>query len=394
MKVLRSFGLCGLLLCAWGTASAQSQYGLITGVVSDPAGIRQMGASVVLTTERLGERLSTQVLTDQNGAFSVGSMRPGLYSVKASLAGFMPTIQEHVRVSPSLTTMVHIELGSVFASLDALRQTPTRPSENDDWQWVLRTSSATRPVLHVLEPTVVTVAVASGDDSAEQKQAPRPRARIEMASGSLHPGSSSGLSGPPATAASYEQSLGSAGRMMVAGRMSYAPEMGAGATFAGVWLPAGEFGQGPETVVVLRQARFDSAYGQSFRSLRAAHSEKMTLGDTEIDYGMAYVMAGGESMTSSLRPSLRISKHFSPQWTISAAMETEPDSHGLRNRGSAGIGAGGARYAARGHLARRGKHPRRHPALRGVTPARIGNTAKHRGCGFPRFVRAHRGFRL
>jgi hypothetical protein len=332
LKLTRSLALCGLVLCAWGTASAQSGYGLISGVVIDPAGVRQMGATVVLTTERLGERVSTQLLTDQNGAFSLGKMRPGLYSVKASLAGFMPALQEHVRINPNLTTMVNIELGSVFASLDALRQTPSRPSEGDDWQWVLRTSASTRPVLHALQPTIT---VASGSDSAEQKQTPRPRARIEMASGSLHPGSSSGLPGQPATAASYDQSLGAAGRMMMAGRMSYAPEMGAGATFAGVWLPAGEFNRGPETVVVIRQSRFDSASGQSFRSLRAAHSEKMTLGDMEIDYGLAYLMAGAESISTSLRPSLRISKSFSPNWSVSYAIETEPDSHGLRSRGAA-----------------------------------------------------------
>jgi Carboxypeptidase regulatory-like domain len=332
LKVLRSLALCGLLLCAWETASAQDHYGLIAGIVSDPAGIRQMGATVMLTTERLGERVSTQLLTDQNGAFSWGRVRPGLYSVKVSLAGFLPALQEHIRISPNLTTMVHIELGSVFASLDALRQAPPRPSEGDDWQWVLRTSPATRPVLHVFDPTIT---LASGGDSGEQSQKPRPRARIEMASGSLHPGSSSGLSGAPATAASYDQSLGSAGRMMMAGRMSYAPELGAGATFAGVWLPGGEFDRGPETIVVLRQARFDSASGHSFRSFRAAHSEKIMLGDMEIDYGMAYLMADAESTTTSVRPRLHISKNLSPRWTVSYAVETEPDSHGLRSRGAA-----------------------------------------------------------
>lgn len=331
MKLLRSLALCGLLCGAWGTASAQSSYGLLTGIVSDPAGVRQMGATVVLTTEALGERVSTQLLTDRHGAFSLARLRPGLYSVKVSLAGFLPAMQDHIRISPNLTTIVNVELGSVFASLDALRQAPPQPSESDDWQWVLRTSPATRPVLHVFEPTIT---VASGSNADEQAQPPRPRARLEMASGSLHPGSSSGLAGPPATAASYDQSLGSAGRMMMAGRMSYAPELGAGATFAGVWLPTGEFDRGPETVVVLRQARFGSASGQSFRSLRAAHSEKIIVGETLVDYGIAYLMAGSDSMTTSLRPRLRISRNLSRNWTVSYAVETEPDSHGLRNRGA------------------------------------------------------------
>jgi hypothetical protein len=290
-----------------------------------------MGAKVLLAAEGVGGTDPGQLLTDQNGSFASAQLRPGLYSVRVSLAGFMPALQEHIRISPNLTTLVRIELGTVFGSLEALRRAPARPSEGDDWQWVLRTSSSTRPVLHLYEATV---AVAGGEGSAEEQQTARPRARIEMASGSLHPGSSSGLAGPPATAVSYEQSLGSAGRMMVAGRMSYAPEAGAGATFAGVWLPTGEFGQGPETVVVLRQARFEPT-GQSFRSLRAAHSEKMMLGDMEIDFGTAYVMAGAEAMTTSLRPRLRISKHLSPGWSLSYSVETEPDSHGLRSRAAA-----------------------------------------------------------
>ena len=333
MKLLRTLTLCGLVLCGWGVTLAQtpSPFGSLTGIVSDPAGIKQMGATVVLTTEELGTQISTPLLTDQNGAFSLGHLRPGFYSVKASLAGFLPTLQAHVQITSNLTTIVHIELGSVFASLDALRQKPARPSEGDDWQWVLRTSAATRPVLHVVDDR--TIEIATNNDSSEE--APRPRARVEMASGSLYPGSSSGLAGPPATAASYEQSLGAAGRVMMAGRMSYAPEMGANATFAGVWLPEGEFDRGKETVVVLRQAKFDAVSGISYRSLRAAHSERMWIGQTQVDYGMAYVMAGASEMSTSLRPHLRISRDLSANWTVSSSIETEPDSRALLSRGAA-----------------------------------------------------------
>ena len=332
MKLLRFLTICGLLAGVSGTASAQATYGHLAGSVSDPAGTRQMGARVLLTAEGVGELVPIQLLTDQSGGFAMARVRPGLYSVKVSLAGFLPAIQEHIQISPNLTTLVHIELGSIFASLDALRQAPARPSEDDDWQWVLRTSSSTRPVLHVVEPTIT---VSTRRDSPDSGQPPRPRARIEMASGSLHPGSSSGLSGSPATAASYDQSLGGAGRMMVAGRMSYAPELGAGATFAGVWLPGGEFGNGPESVVVLRQARFDPTSGQSFRSLRAAHTERMQLGSTEVEYGTAYLMAGANSMMSSLRPSVRVTRSLSPHWALAYSVETEPDSQGLRSRGAA-----------------------------------------------------------
>jgi Carboxypeptidase regulatory-like domain len=332
LKLLRSLTICGLLLGASGTASAQAAYGHLSGIVSDPAGIHQMGATVLLTAESLGDRSPIQLLTDQNGAFTMPRVRPGLYSVKVSLAGFLPALQEHVRISPNLTTLVHIELGSVFASLDALRQAPVRPTENDDWQWVLRTSSNTRTVLHMVQPTITVTTRADSPDSGE---APRPRARIEMTSGSLHAGSFSGLSGPPATAVSYDQSLGSAGRMMVAGRMSYAQDLGTGATFAGVWLPDGQFDGGRESVVVLRQSRLDPTSGQSFRSLRAAHTERVQFGSTQIEVGTAYLMAGANAMMSSLRPSVRITREVAPRWSVAYSVETEPDSQGLRTRGAA-----------------------------------------------------------
>jgi hypothetical protein len=85
----------------------------------------------------------------------------------------------------------------------------------------------------------------------------------------------------------------------------------------------------------LRQARFDPASGQSFRSLRAAHTEKMQLGNTEVEYGTAYVMAGAGRMTSSLRPSVRVTRELSPNWMLAYSVETEPDSQGLRSRGAA-----------------------------------------------------------
>jgi len=332
------------LLCLSGVAFAQnapSGFGHLAGIVSDPTGIRQMGATVLLTPEGLGDHTPSQLLTDQNGSFMALHLRPGLYSAKVSLAGFLPSLQEHIRITPNLTTMVHFELGSLFASLDSLRREPAHPVAEDDWQWVLRTSSTTRPVLHLLDDddkddATVAISTGSDDDQDAAQRLQRPRARIEMASGSLHAGSSSGLAGPPATAVSYDQSIGGAGRVMMAGRMSYTQDLGAGATFAGIWLPAGEFNKGPETVVVLRQARFDGSDGNGiFRSLRASHSETLTIGNTQVDYGIAYLTAGSGDMSTSLRPRFRVSNKLAPGWSLAASAETEPDSQALRARGVA-----------------------------------------------------------
>ena len=134
---------------------------------------------------------------------------------------------------------------------------------------MLRTSSATRPVLQFRDGTVVV----AGGESRPASIAPRtqPSTRIEMTSGSRQPGSASALPGSPATAVSYDQPLGDIGRLLVAGEMSYEPDAGTGATFASVWLPSGQLDQGSETTVVVRETRF-ALSGQMIRAMRAEHS--------------------------------------------------------------------------------------------------------------------------
>jgi len=53
-----------------------------------------------------------------------------------------------VRINANLTTLVRIEMESMFASLDQLRRQPTaKAADADDWKWVLRSASGMRPVL-------------------------------------------------------------------------------------------------------------------------------------------------------------------------------------------------------------------------------------------------------
>ena len=39
-----------------------------------------------------------------------------------TLAGFLPTLEKHIRINPNITTMLRVELESMFASLDQLRR--------------------------------------------------------------------------------------------------------------------------------------------------------------------------------------------------------------------------------------------------------------------------------
>jgi Carboxypeptidase regulatory-like domain len=326
--------LTALLFFFTTTTPGAPRYGELTGVVLDPVGQPQLGASVSIDPEGVSGRDTMQsLLTDQNGVFAVRQLRPGLYAVRVTQAGFLPSMQLHIRVGAGLTTVVRVEMDSVFSSLDQLRRQPSESTKADDWKWVLRTSSATRPVLQLRDGTIV---LASGESSSGDAPRAQPSTRIEMTAGSRQPGSASALPGSPATAVSYDQPLGGIGHLLVAGEMSYEPQAGTGATFASMWLPSGQLDQGSETTVVVREAHFAPG-GQTIRSMRAEHSGQIVLGERlVVDYGAAYVaddVDGG--LAATVRPRGKIGVRVSQRLSAAFSVESEPGSYGLRARNPA-----------------------------------------------------------
>ena len=332
MKSLRTaaFVLSALFLSSASLLAAHN-FGKLTGLVIDPAGNPQMGASVWLTPEFAGGR-AIELLTDENGIFVGQRLRPGLYSVKVTLAGFMPSLQAHVSVGANVNTSLHVELDTIFASLDQLRRKSSKPGEPDDWKWVLRTSASSRPVLQLRDGTVV---IASNSEYEKDDQ---PRVSVELSNGSVRPGSSSALPGYMGTAVSYDQRLGSAGKLLMAGEVNYNQAVPGvlGGSVASIWLPSGKFGEGPETTFTVRQIRVGDS-GRSIRAMRFEHSEQAVLTDHVIlEYGGEY-LAGGfvGAMASSLRPHARLGIRLSPHWDAAFLVETDPDAYGMREQASA-----------------------------------------------------------
>src|SRR5579863_6817295 len=131
-------------------AQLKSVQGILSGVVRDSAGIPQLGASVEVIPESAASASASGIgfLTNTQGVFRGERLSPGFYTISVTLAGFLPTLEKHVRVSANLTTLVRIQLDSLFTSLEQLRRAPSSAStEADDWKWVLRSASSARPVL-------------------------------------------------------------------------------------------------------------------------------------------------------------------------------------------------------------------------------------------------------
>src|SRR5690349_7185227 len=157
-------------------AQTRAAAGKLSGVVRDTVGTPQMGATVEIVPEAALKAASLGLLTNTQGIFHGDRLPPGFYTVRVTLAGFLPTVQQHVRISSHLTTIVRVELESMFASLDQLRHQPSVAAvENDDWKWVLRSGSITRPVLQWAEDGSLT--------TANAEFPVHPRARLDFSDG-------------------------------------------------------------------------------------------------------------------------------------------------------------------------------------------------------------------
>jgi hypothetical protein len=297
----------------------KSVQGILSGVVRDTTGTPQLGASVQVIPESGTSATAIGFLTNTQGIFRGEKLAPGFYTVRVTLAGFLPTLEKHVRVTANLTTLVRIQLESMFASLEQLRRAPSSTAtEADDWKWVLRSASSVRPVLQwVDQDPLGTVADA---DSVPSEPS---HGRLEFTDGARRPGSVSNLPASPATAFAYDQQVGAASRLLLAGLVSYDGESPAGG-IATVWLPTGSLGAGPHTALVLRESKLGDL-GPSFRGVRLDQGGSMALGTRAVlEYGGEYVLVGLGRSASSLRPRMELDTRLSDDWHASLIFASMP----------------------------------------------------------------------
>jgi hypothetical protein len=105
-----------------------------------------MGATVILLNRQ--ERQFARVLTDNQGTFKFLGLVPDLYSLKVTFTSFVPALRKNILVQPGMRSVLNVNLNTLFSTI----QFAYPPVENgslmsDDWKWVLRSSSPTRPVL-------------------------------------------------------------------------------------------------------------------------------------------------------------------------------------------------------------------------------------------------------
>jgi hypothetical protein len=303
-----------LLGCALAPAAFAQRAGKISGVVLDGKGTPQMGASVLIASEQALSPRSLNLLTNARGRFSTATIPPGPYTVKVTLAGFLPALEQHIRVSDEHVTLLEVVLGSVFSSFGELRQQNDEKVSPDDWTWVLRSSPDMRSVLRWREAPILANPQLSGAEEAALKQADH--FTMQLTSGGDRPGSIGASADTPATTLVYDMGVGTTARLLMAGQFSYSPAAPAGG-FVAEWLPSGGTGSGHVMMLEAREAQF-GPIGPVFRGVRISDSDTMAIGNRlSIRYGAEFVAAGLNGATQSLRPNGEVAVHVSPTWLLS-----------------------------------------------------------------------------
>jgi hypothetical protein len=146
--------------------------------------------------------------------------------------------------------------------------------------------------------------------------------RLEFTDGARRPGSVSNIASAPGTSFAYDQKLGGASRLIVAGQMSY--EDSAAGGVATIWLPTGTPGAGPHTALVLRESKLGDT-GLTFRGVRFDQGGAVAAGDRVlIRYGAEFVLVGLGSAASSLRPRLSAEARINDVWKAAVIFASQP----------------------------------------------------------------------
>jgi Carboxypeptidase regulatory-like domain len=153
-------------------AAATVASGSVAGVVRDAEGTPQIG--IVVELLRGDATLAARVFTDRKGSYSIASVLPGQYALKAMGGSFIPTLKQNLRIRTN--TVVNLTLNSLYDLIQFVPQQRVRSRRDDDWAWTLR-SAESRPLLRWQEdgsPILV------WDGSAETRQGSSNKRRVQL----------------------------------------------------------------------------------------------------------------------------------------------------------------------------------------------------------------------
>src|ERR1700676_2342481 len=101
-RAARGAVLFTALIGACATASAQTRFGALTGVVKDPANVALAGATVTAAQQDGGTVRGT--ISNSEGIYSFSDLPPGAYSVIAQTQGYAEVAVSSLNVTSGRAT--------------------------------------------------------------------------------------------------------------------------------------------------------------------------------------------------------------------------------------------------------------------------------------------------
>jgi hypothetical protein len=224
--------------------------GAITGFVTDPGGIPQMGAAVILLNRQ--ERQFERVLTDDRGAFRFVGLMPDLYSIKVTLAAFVPAVKKGILVQPGMASVLNVNLSTLFSSVQfGYPAIENGTIMSDEWKWVLRSASPTRPILRFSGETVAKATNSLASRRSAMFTDTRGVVKLSAGEGSLASGT--GNEADMGTAFALATSLYGNNTFKVSGNLGYGSQTGVPTASFRTSYSRNMGGASPEVTVTMRQ---------------------------------------------------------------------------------------------------------------------------------------------
>jgi hypothetical protein len=318
--MFRKLGFVVFLMALAFPAWPETGAGTISGYVRDASGAPQMGAAV----EILGSA-AHKVFTDDRGFYSIASLLPGTYSLKASAPSFLPSLREKIGLRAGAKLMVNITLTNLFEAIQ-LVNLPAQV-DKDDWKWTLR-SVSNRPILRVL-PDGTTAVLENADDL---------KGNFALLAGA--PGAGFGGSSDMSAAFSVERSLLSSGTLRLNGNLGYASDGGSipaavlRTTYTSHYNP---FFEPSVSISALRTNSRDlnAMPGATLQALSVTSSDRLVLGDRlEVNLGSELQTIQFMGHVNAYKPFASADLHISPNTVVEYQYASSvPDSR-LEDRSS------------------------------------------------------------
>ena len=326
--------ICLLIVgwCTIGASPPKSLRGAITGLVTNSAGVPQIGATVLLYNSL--ERLVSRSLTDEAGSFLFDSLAPGVYSLRVSLASYLPAVKRNILVQPGMRSLLSVNLAGALSSIELVYASKsTRSIISDDYKWALRSASATRPVLRFTAPVVIA-------DSAEQTPVARAslsetHGLVKISAGDQGRVSQLGNETDLGTAFAVATSMFGKNHLRLSGNLGYSAAAGAPATgFRTSFRRGSSRESSPEVDLTIQQLYLPARAGLMLYSRQAVATpplrmmsvgvvdRKSPLAGLEIEYGLSLESVSFLDSLNYFSPFLRASYELGRNGTVSFAFSS------------------------------------------------------------------------